>query len=69
MSETCETSIRGILNSIDGLSSTVGQLFILLMAKYFEWRTIALICLTIPMVTMIGVVFVSVFYSKILIRF
>lgn len=59
ISESCETSVRGVLSAIDGFTSTFGSFLILELAMYLEWRFVAFLCLIVPIVTMFGILFVS----------
>lgn len=59
ISESCDTSIRGILGAIDGFTSTFGSFLILELALYLEWRYIAFLCFIVPIITIFGILFVS----------
>lgn len=54
-----EPSIRGILIACAGIAATLGFFVIFLMGTLMDWRSAALKCLIIPIMTMITVCFVS----------
>lgn len=58
ISEVSEASVRGILASTAGVSSTLGLLIVLFVGNLTDWRSVAFICLTVPIITTIAVFFV-----------
>lgn len=56
--EIAEPAIRGLLTSCASLSVTLGVFVTYFLGSVVYWRTAALICLTVPVVTAIGILFV-----------
>ncbi|GAB0097351.1 facilitated trehalose transporter Tret1 [Sergentomyia squamirostris] len=56
--EICQPAIRGILTSCAGVAATLGFFIGYLMGTLVSWREAALICLTIPVFTVIAIFFV-----------
>ncbi|CAD7092819.1 unnamed protein product [Hermetia illucens] len=56
--EICEPSIRGILISCAGVAVTLGFLVVYLLGSLMDWRTAALVCLCVPVMTMVAICFV-----------
>lgn len=56
--EICQPSIRGILTACAGVSVMIGITIVYLLGTIMVWRTAALICLTVPVATMIAICFV-----------
>ncbi|XP_055716571.1 facilitated trehalose transporter Tret1-like [Phlebotomus papatasi] len=56
--EICQPSIRGILTSCAGVAATLGFFLGYLLGTIVTWREVALICLTIPVFTVIAICFV-----------
>lgn len=56
--EICEPSIRGILTCCAGVSVMLGITLIYFLGTVIFWRTAALICLSVPILTMIAICFV-----------
>lgn len=54
-----EPSTRGILTAYSNLNSTIGMFFIYALNIFLPWRTVALICLSVPMLAMISLCLVS----------
>lgn len=59
LSEISEPSIRGILMAFSGISATTGIFAVFLLGSLLSWRTVALFCALIPLMTLIAVFFVS----------
>lgn len=59
--QSSEPSIRGILTACAGIAATLGFFIIFLMGSLMAWRDVAMICLAIPLITMVAVCFVSKF--------
>lgn len=45
--------------ALSGIAATLGLFIVYLLGSFMEWRNVALICLIVPIVTMIAVCFVS----------
>ncbi|GAB0097348.1 facilitated trehalose transporter Tret1 [Sergentomyia squamirostris] len=56
--EICQPSIRGIITSCTGVAATLGFFIGYLLGTLVTWREAALICLTIPIFTIIAICFV-----------
>lgn len=54
-----EPSIRGILTACAGIAATGGFFVVFLLGSIMPWRNVAIICLMVPLVTMIAICFVS----------
>lgn len=53
-----QPSIRGILISCAGVAVTLGLFIVYLLGSVTDWRTAALICLTVPLFTIVAICFV-----------
>lgn len=60
--EISQPSIRGILTSCAGVSASLGVFLIYFLSTVCAWRTVALICLAVPIFTVVAILFVSVFF-------
>ncbi|XP_055716568.1 facilitated trehalose transporter Tret1-like [Phlebotomus papatasi] len=56
--EICQPSIRGILISCAGVAATLGFFIGYLLGTIVPWRQAALVCLTVPLLTVIAICFV-----------
>lgn len=56
--EICQPSIRGILTACAGVSVMIGFTIVYFLGTVIVWRTAALICLSVPVATMIAICFV-----------
>lgn len=56
-----ESSIRGVLVSVGSFSTTIGPLIVFFLGTLIEWRTVALIFCAIQIITLIALLFVSVY--------
>ena len=56
--EICQPSIRGILTSCAGVAVMLGFSTVYLLGSLTTWRNTALVCVTIPIITMIAICFV-----------
>ena len=56
--EICQPSIRGILTSCAGVAVTAGYFIVYLLGTVTSWRTTAMICLSVPLFTMVAICFV-----------
>lgn len=56
--EICQPQIRGILTSYAGVMATFGYFLGYLFGTVFMWRTVALVCLSVPFMTMIAIFFI-----------
>lgn len=54
-----EPSVRGIITAMAGISATLGLLIVFSLGSFFAWRNVSIICLIVPVVTMVAVLFVS----------
>lgn len=54
-----EPSTRGILIAYSTISAPFGMLIIYLLNTLMPWRSVALLCLTLPVITAIAICFVS----------
>lgn len=48
----------GILTAMSGISVTLGLLIVFLLSNLTEWRNVALICFTIPLLLTFAVYFI-----------
>lgn len=55
-----QPSIRGILIACSGLAVMLGIVFVYLLGTLTTWRNIALICLSIPIATVVAISFVNI---------
>lgn len=53
-----QPSIRGILIACSGVAAMLGFFFVYLMGTITMWRNVALICLAVPILTIIAISFV-----------
>lgn len=60
--EYSEPSIRGVITAMAGISATLGLFIVFTMGNFIAWRNVAIICLAVPVITMIAVYFVSFFF-------
>lgn len=56
--EISQPKIRGILTSCAGVMATFGFFMGYLLGTVFYWRTFALICLSVPLLTMVAIFFI-----------
>ncbi|XP_055607908.1 facilitated trehalose transporter Tret1-like [Uranotaenia lowii] len=56
--EICQPSIRGILTSCAGVAVMLGFFVVFLLGTFTTWRITALVCMSIPLATMIAICFV-----------
>ncbi|XP_059619605.1 facilitated trehalose transporter Tret1-like [Phlebotomus argentipes] len=56
--EICQPAIRGILTSCAGVAATLGFFIGYLLGSLVTWRESALICLTIPLISIIAIGFI-----------
>lgn len=56
--EISQPTIRGILTSCAGVMATLGYFLGYLLGTVFYWRTLALVCLSVPLITMIAIFFI-----------
>lgn len=54
-----QPSIRGILTSCAGIAVMLGIFIVFLLGSIMTWRNVALICLSVPLVTVVAICFVS----------
>ncbi|XP_017044285.1 facilitated trehalose transporter Tret1-2 homolog isoform X2 [Drosophila ficusphila] len=57
ISEIAETSIRGSLGTLFQLLLTIGILFVYVVGAMVSWTTLSMLCLTIPILLMVGLFF------------
>ena len=57
--EICEPSMRGLMIGYSTFSLTLGSFFVFTLNTLMAWRTVALICMFVPILTMIGLFLVS----------
>lgn len=63
-SEISETSIRGVLLASTGIFGSFGLIALFLLGAFFSWRKVALICVVLPILVLINLIFVSfTFYN------
>lgn len=55
---TSQPSIRGILTSTTGVAVTLGYTMVYSLGWMFYWRTVALICFTVPVLTILVILLV-----------
>lgn len=58
ISDFSEPSIRGILTAFSGISATFGLFLVYLLNTLMPWRSVGLICLAVPVITMVAVCFI-----------
>lgn len=51
--------MRGILTACSGISAALGFFIVFLLGSVMAWRNVALICLTVPLLTLVAICFVS----------
>uniref|UniRef100_A0A0K8TQS7 Putative sugar transporter n=1 Tax=Tabanus bromius TaxID=304241 RepID=A0A0K8TQS7_TABBR len=56
--EICQPSVRGILISCAGFAATIGFFIVYLLGSITDWRTAALGCLSLPIITAIAICFI-----------
>lgn len=54
-----EPSIRGVLNGIQGISTTTGMFLIYLLGSFFSWRQVSYVCAAVPIANILVAIFVS----------
>lgn len=52
-------SQTGILTACASISATLGLFLVYLLNTFMPWRMVGLICLAVPLITMIAICFVS----------
>lgn len=60
--EYSEPSIRGVITAMAGISATLGLFIVFTMGNFIAWRNVAIICLAVPVITMIAVYFVCLLF-------
>lgn len=55
-----EPSVRGVLTACSGISAAGGFFMIFLLGSMMAWRTAAIICLSIPLATLVAICFVRI---------
>lgn len=58
ISEYAETSIRGMLGTCFQLFLTIGILFVFVIGAYTSWITLSWLCLSLPILNLVGLFFV-----------
>lgn len=53
-----EPSIRGMMTALSNISATLGLFIVYLLNTLMPWRSVGLVCLAVPVVTMIAVCFI-----------
>lgn len=53
-----QPGIRGILIACSGVAAMLGFFFVYLLGTITTWRNVALICLSLPLATMVAISFV-----------
>lgn len=59
MSVHSQPSIRGILTSCAGIAVMLGFFIVYLLGSIITWRNVALICLSVPLATVVAICFVN----------
>lgn len=59
-----EPSTRGVLLGYTLICTTVGMLTIYIMNTMMAWRTVAMVCSAVPVISLIAVYFVSLKQNK-----
>lgn len=54
-----EPSLRGILVATASASTMIGFLIVYALGTAFNWRTVAIICLAVPILASVAIPFVS----------
>ncbi|XP_055307919.1 solute carrier family 2, facilitated glucose transporter member 8-like, partial [Sitodiplosis mosellana] len=57
LGEICEPSTRGVLVSLSFISVTIGTFLGFFLNTMMSWRTLALVCLSCPIITAIAICF------------
>lgn len=60
--KSSEPSVRGVITAMAGISATLGLLIVFTLGCFNAWRNVAIICLIMPVVTMVAVLFVCVIH-------
>lgn len=58
--EICEPTMRGVMIAYSALSGTFGTLFVYSLNTLMPWRTLALVCMFVPIVAIIALLFVCI---------
>lgn len=64
MNNSSEPSVRGVLVAVDSIAITSGPFIVNLLWNLLGWRNVTLLCLFVPIVTIIALFFVSIFHQK-----
>lgn len=56
--EISQPQIRGVLTSCAGVMATLGFFIGYLLGTVFYWRTLALVCLSVPLLTVVAIFFI-----------
>lgn len=62
--EYSEPSFRGVMIAYSNVSGTLGMLLVFVLNTMMPWRMVALICLFVPILTVVALYFVSVCVLK-----
>lgn len=57
--EISQASIRGILTSCAGIAAMLGFFIVYALGSVMTWRNVALVCLSLPIMTMVAICFVN----------
>lgn len=60
--KSSEPSTRGILVSYTNLGTSLGGSVVFFLNTLTEWRTVGLICMSVPVITVLALYFVSVIF-------
>lgn len=58
--EICEPSVRGVMIAYSALSGTFGMFIVFTLNTLLPWRTVALVCMCVPILTIIALLFVCI---------
>lgn len=58
--EICEPSLRGLMIAYSSFAISLGSFFIFTLNTLMAWRIVALACMCVPILTVIGLFFVSI---------
>ncbi|XP_037050613.1 facilitated trehalose transporter Tret1-like isoform X2 [Bradysia coprophila] len=56
--EICQPTLRGILTSCAGISVMLGFFIVFCLGSIMTWRYVAIICLIVPLITVVAICFV-----------
>ncbi|XP_055309098.1 facilitated trehalose transporter Tret1-like, partial [Sitodiplosis mosellana] len=58
LGEICSPSFRAVLLAITGMNASLGMFFVLILNTLMPWRIVGLVCMFVPIVTIVALCFV-----------